>query len=119
MTRASTLLYRNFLTRELPPLLGGRFRGERISVPIRFLVGDRDPLYYEDLVEEQAAHIDDYEGESLSGVGHFIPEEVPDLLRDRVLSFFGVRRDPGDRRHVSISPLKNSVSAGWSWQTSR
>ena len=89
VTRASTLLYRNFLTRELPPLLGGRFRGGRISVPIRFLVGDRDPLYYEDLVEEQAAHIDDYEGESLSGVGHFIPEEVPDLLRDRVLSFFG------------------------------
>jgi pimeloyl-ACP methyl ester carboxylesterase len=88
VTRSSTLLYRNFLTRELPQLLAGRFRGERISVPIRFLVGDRDPLYYDDLVEEQAAHIDDYEGESLSGVGHFIPEEVPDIVRDRVLGFF-------------------------------
>ena len=89
VTRASTLLYRDFLVRELPRLLAGRYRGERIGVPIRFLVGDRDPLYYDELVEEQAAHIDDYEGESLSGVGHFIPEEVPDLLRERVLGFFG------------------------------
>src|SRR5215213_192278 len=89
VTRASTLLYRDFLLHELPQLLAGRFRGERIGVPIRFLVGDRDPLYYRELVEEQAAHIDDYEGESLSGVGHFIPEEVPDLLSERVLGFFG------------------------------
>jgi pimeloyl-ACP methyl ester carboxylesterase len=89
VTRASTLLYRDFLTRELPQLVAGRYRGQRIGVPIRFLVGDCDPLYYDQLVEEQAAHIDDYEGESLSGVGHFIPEEVPDLLRERVLGFFG------------------------------
>jgi pimeloyl-ACP methyl ester carboxylesterase len=95
ITRASTLLYRSFLTRELPQLLAGRYRGERIGVPIRFLVGDRDPLYYEELVEEQAAHIDDYAGESLSGVGHFIPEEVPDLLRERVLGFFGAAATQG------------------------
>ena len=87
VTRATTLLYRDFLTRELPGLIGGRFRGQRISVPVRFLVGDRDPLYYPEMVEEQAPHFDDYQGESLSGVGHFIPEEVPDLLRERVLSF--------------------------------
>jgi pimeloyl-ACP methyl ester carboxylesterase len=87
VTRASTLLYRTFLTRELPSLIGGRYRGQRIGVPIRFLVGDRDPLYYPEMVEDQAPHIDDYAGESLSGVGHFIPEQVPDLLRDRVLGF--------------------------------
>lgn len=95
LTRASTLLYRQFLTRELPQLIAGRYRGERIRVPVRFLVGDRDPLYYDELVEEQAAHIDDYQGESLSGVGHFIPEEVPDLLRERVLSFFGTPSTQG------------------------
>ena len=89
VTRASTLLYRTFLTRELPGLIGGGYRGQRIGVPVRFLVGDRDPLYYSEMIEEQAPHFDDYEGESLSGVGHFIPEQVPDLLRDRVLSFLG------------------------------
>jgi pimeloyl-ACP methyl ester carboxylesterase len=89
VTRASTLLYRDFVTRELPGLIGGRYRGQRISVPIRFLVGDRDPLYYPEMVEEQAPHFDDYQGESLTGVGHFIPEQVPDLLSERVLSFLG------------------------------
>jgi pimeloyl-ACP methyl ester carboxylesterase len=89
VTRASTLLYRSFLTRELPQLLAGRYRGERISVPIRFLVGDEDPLYYPEMVEEQAAHIDDYQGESLTGIGHFIAEQAPELLQERVLSFLG------------------------------
>ena len=37
--RASTLLYRQFLTRELPPLIGGHYRGRRVTVPVRFLVG--------------------------------------------------------------------------------
>jgi pimeloyl-ACP methyl ester carboxylesterase len=95
VTRASTLLYRNFLTRELPQLLAGRFRGERVSVPVRFLVGDRDPLYYPELVEEQAAHIDDYRGESLSGVGHFIPEEAPDVVSERVLGFLSAPTTQG------------------------
>ena len=87
VTRATTLLYRDFVTRELPGLIGGRYRGQRISVPVRFLVGDLDPLYYPEMIEEQAPHFDDYQGESLSGVGHFIPEEVPDLLSERVLGF--------------------------------
>jgi pimeloyl-ACP methyl ester carboxylesterase len=95
VTRASTLLYRSFLTRELPGLIGGRYRGQRIGVPIRFLVGDRDPLYYPEMVEEQAPHFDDYQGESLSGVGHFIPEQVPDLLRERVLGFLGTPAPQG------------------------
>jgi pimeloyl-ACP methyl ester carboxylesterase len=94
VTRASTLIYRTFVTRELPGLVAGRYRGQRITVPTRFLVGDGDPLYYPEMVEEQAPHIDDYAGESLSGVGHFIPEQVPDLLRERVLSFFGAQVTP-------------------------
>jgi pimeloyl-ACP methyl ester carboxylesterase len=31
--------------------------------------------------------VDDYVGGVLDGVGHFIPEQAPDLLRDRVLEF--------------------------------
>jgi pimeloyl-ACP methyl ester carboxylesterase len=88
--RATTLLYRDFLTRELPQLIGGRFRGERIEVPVSFIVGEGDFLYYDDMVEEQAPHFDDYRGEALPGVGHFIPEEAPEALQERVLAFFGV-----------------------------
>jgi pimeloyl-ACP methyl ester carboxylesterase len=87
--RATMLLYRQFVTREIGPLLSGRYRGRRVTVPVRFLVGDRDLLFEEGMEREPAEHADDYEGEVLRGIGHFIPEEAPDLLRERVLSFFG------------------------------
>jgi pimeloyl-ACP methyl ester carboxylesterase len=87
--RASTLLYRQFVARELGPLIAGRYRGQRVTVPIHFMIGERDLLFYEELVDEQVAHVDNYRGEVLRGVGHFIPEEAPDLLRDRVLEFLG------------------------------
>lgn len=87
--RASTLLYRQFLTRELGPLIARRYGGMRITVPVRFLVGSEDILFYEGMVDEATPHADDYQGEVLRGVGHFIAEEVPDLLRERVLGFLG------------------------------
>jgi pimeloyl-ACP methyl ester carboxylesterase len=55
-------------------------------VPVHYLVGDEDLLYYDGMVDEPAPHADaEYRGEVLRGVGHFIPDEVPDLLRERVL----------------------------------
>jgi pimeloyl-ACP methyl ester carboxylesterase len=95
LMRASTLLYRQFLTRELGPLLAGRYRGQRVTVPVLFLVGDRDPLFYEEMVDEHLTHVDDYRGEVLRGVAHFIPEEAPDVLRERVLAFLGARTSQG------------------------
>jgi pimeloyl-ACP methyl ester carboxylesterase len=93
--RASTLLYRQFLTRELGPLLAGRYRDQRVTVPVLFFVGDKDLLFYEEMVDENAGHVDDFRGEVLRDVGHFIPEEVPDLLRERVLAFFGTPEPQG------------------------
>jgi pimeloyl-ACP methyl ester carboxylesterase len=89
--RASTLLYRQFLTRELPGLAGGRYADGRLTMPIRFLVGRDDPLFSEEIVDEAAPHADDYAGEALPGVGHFVPEDAPDLLRERLLDFLGVQ----------------------------
>jgi len=89
--RATTLLYRQFLTRELPSLAGGRYRDARVTVPVRFLIGGDSPLHYEGLEHEPAAQVDDYAGEAVPGVGHFIPEAAPELLRDRVLGFLGAR----------------------------
>jgi pimeloyl-ACP methyl ester carboxylesterase len=89
--RATTLLYRQFLMREVGPLLAGRYRGQRVTVPVLFLVGDRDLLFYEEMVDEHLTHVDDYRGEVLRGVGHFIPEEAPEALRERVLAFLGAQ----------------------------
>jgi pimeloyl-ACP methyl ester carboxylesterase len=85
--RASTLLYRQFLEHELPLVIGGRYAGKRLTMPIRFLVGRDDPLYREGMEDEPAAHAADYAGEALASVGHCLPEEAPDLLRSRLLEF--------------------------------
>ena len=42
--RAGTLLYRHFLTRELPVAARGAFRGRRLALPVRVLFGRRDAL---------------------------------------------------------------------------
>jgi pimeloyl-ACP methyl ester carboxylesterase len=88
--RATTLLYRQFLTREVGPLIARRYGGRRLRVPVRYLVGEEDPLFYEGMVDEPAAHSDgDFAGEVLRGIGHFVPDEAADLLRERVLGFLG------------------------------
>jgi hypothetical protein len=59
------------------------------------LVGSEGRLFYEGIADEAKPQADDYEGEVLRGVGHFIPEEVPDLLRERVLGFLGASTSQG------------------------
>jgi pimeloyl-ACP methyl ester carboxylesterase len=87
--RATTLLYRQFVTRELPRAIGGRYQG-RLTMPVRFMAGRLDPLFDEEVVDRARPHADDYDGEALDGVGHFLPEEAPDLLRDRALAFLAL-----------------------------
>ena len=78
------------------PLIARRYGGQRLTVPVRYLVGDEDLLFYDGLVDEPAPHADaDYRGEVLRGVGHFVADEVPDLLRERVLGFLGAAAPQG------------------------
>jgi pimeloyl-ACP methyl ester carboxylesterase len=83
---ASMRMYRHFLLHELVPAASGGFKEERLTVPTRWIVGEKDRVSgaaddgYRD-------HADDMTLEKLSGVGHFVPEEVPDLVRERVLDF--------------------------------
>jgi pimeloyl-ACP methyl ester carboxylesterase len=57
-------------------------------VPTRWIVGEKDRVSgrADDGYRE---HADDMTLEKLQGVGHFLPEEVPDLVRERVLGFLG------------------------------
>jgi pimeloyl-ACP methyl ester carboxylesterase len=87
--RAGTLLYRQFVTRELPAVIGRRYADARVTMPVRLLIGRHDPFYYDELLDEPAPHADDYGGEAVDGVAHFLPEEAPDVLRERVLDFLG------------------------------
>jgi pimeloyl-ACP methyl ester carboxylesterase len=86
-TEASMRMYRHFLLHEAVPAATSAFRDERLSVPTRWIVGAEDPVAG-DADDGYREHADDMTLEKVPGVGHFLPEEVPDLLRERVLGFF-------------------------------
>jgi pimeloyl-ACP methyl ester carboxylesterase len=83
---ASMRMYRHFLLHELVPVASGSFKEERLSVPTRWIVGAEDPVA-RTADDAYRDHTDAMTLEKLPGVGHFLPEEVPDLLRERVLDF--------------------------------
>ena len=84
--RASTLLYRNTVLRELAPVAKGKYRGRRLEVPTLYLMGDGDPLFDEPQLHALRNHGDDVRAELIAGAGHFLPEESPEAVRDRVLA---------------------------------
>ncbi|MEA2439156.1 MAG: hypothetical protein QOH76_580 [Thermoleophilaceae bacterium] len=85
-TEASMRIYRHFLLHEMLPAVTSGFKEERLTVPTRWIVGDADPVAAS-ADEGYRDHADDMTLEHVAGVGHFLPEEVPDLLRERVLEF--------------------------------
>ena len=83
---ASMRMYRHFLLHELMPALAGGFKEERLTVPTRWIVGDEDRVSGK-ADDGYRDHADDMTLEKVQGVGHFMPEEAPDLVRERVLEF--------------------------------
>ena len=67
-------------------MIGGRYAEGQLPMPVRFLTGRDDPLFDEASLEVARPHAEDYEGEALDGVAHFVPEEAPDVLRERALA---------------------------------
>ncbi|HEY0633691.1 MAG TPA: alpha/beta hydrolase [Thermoleophilaceae bacterium] len=85
-TEASMRMYRHFLLHELIPAATGGFKEERLTVPTRWIVGEKDRVSG-NADDGYRDHADDMTLEQVQGVGHFLPEEVPDLVRERVLEF--------------------------------
>jgi pimeloyl-ACP methyl ester carboxylesterase len=85
--RAGHRLYRSFLVSELGPSLAGGFRGKRLGVPTRVLIGDRDPLG-SDLVAGVELHGDDARADVVERCGHFMPEERPQVVADAARELF-------------------------------
>ena len=92
--RAAMLLYRTFLRREVGPVLAGRYRKQRLTVPTLVMYGDRDPVLRPVLYEGLDRYADDLRLEPVKGAGHFLPEEAPDLVAERVLAFLAETRTP-------------------------
>lgn len=86
--RASTLLYRTFLLRELWPIVRGRYLGDRLETPTTLLFGVRDRFIDTRLLagfERNAPHM---QLELVSDSGHFIAEERPQLVAEHALRLF-------------------------------
>jgi pimeloyl-ACP methyl ester carboxylesterase len=88
-TRATTLLYRTFLTREFAPVGAGRYNDRRLTVPTKLLFGEDDFAIPKRMVTGDFSRFaDDLEVELVPDTGHFIVEEQPDLVTRRILDFF-------------------------------
>jgi len=78
--RASSLLYRTFLTREAPRAAWAA-QAAPPAVPTRLLGGAEDPVITPAMLAGTGAEI-------VPGAGHFLPEEAPDVVADRARALF-------------------------------
>jgi pimeloyl-ACP methyl ester carboxylesterase len=85
---ASTHLYRTFLLRELLPFLRGQFTGRRLTVPTLLLHGTRDLAIDHRALGDWRAHTEQMDVELREDSGHFIAEELPDVVVERARSLF-------------------------------
>jgi pimeloyl-ACP methyl ester carboxylesterase len=81
--RTSHLMYRTFLQKEAAASLTGGFAGKRFTMPARLLIGEHDPLGAA-LAEGFERHGDDAAHEVVPGAGHFLPEERPAVVAERL-----------------------------------
>lgn len=84
---AGSRWYRTFLAREMVRWLRGEYAGTRVDVPVRWLHGTADPVLTADMLAAYGEHASDFGVELVDGVGHWIVEQRPDLVLDRLRAF--------------------------------
>ena len=87
---AGSRWYRTFQSTEMLRWVRGEFDDVRVDVPVRWLSGTADPVLTPDLIDGYAEHISDFEVEFVDGVGHWIVEQRPDLVLDRLRAFLAL-----------------------------
>lgn len=88
-SRATTYIYRNFLLRELPAIQTGKYVKGRLTVPTRLLFGADDVAIDRASVDlDHSRFADDLVVEIVEGCGHFIVDERPGLVAERLIDFF-------------------------------
>lgn len=87
--QASVRLYRTFLLHELWPFLRGQFDDCRLTVPTLLLHGTRDLAIDHRALGQWRSHADQMEVELRHDSGHFIAEELPDVVAARARALFG------------------------------
>ncbi len=86
--RACVQMYRTFVTKESPELLRGRYAHDRSHVPTLHLHGTDDAALRPKMLAGYQRYVDEMTVELVPGCGHFIADEMPDLVAARALEFF-------------------------------
>jgi pimeloyl-ACP methyl ester carboxylesterase len=64
-----------------------KYDDARVDVPVRWLSDTDDPVVTSDLISGYADRISDFEIELVDDVDHWIVEQRPELVLDRVRAF--------------------------------
>jgi pimeloyl-ACP methyl ester carboxylesterase len=83
--RVTERVYGSFL-RSLPGFVRGRYSASDLRVPSRLVFGTRDPVLTARAAEDAAAQTELLELELVPDAGHFVVDEKPELVADRLLS---------------------------------
>lgn len=86
---ASVQLYRTFITREVVPILAGRYSDYRLQTPTRLVFGRHDPAIAVSMLDGYQPYADDMSVEIVDDASHFIVDERPELVADEAETFFG------------------------------
>jgi pimeloyl-ACP methyl ester carboxylesterase len=103
VARTARDTYRTFLLRELPEHARDPDT-RRGVVPTRILFGVDDVAVRPEMAAPETANAEDYALERIPECGHFIAEERPDLVRDRLLALAAETADEGPLASRALSP---------------
>jgi pimeloyl-ACP methyl ester carboxylesterase len=82
--RASSAVYRTFLTSELGAILRGRYANRRLEMPVTMATGEHDPVCTPARLEGADGRVPDPRVHVVEGAGHFLPEEAPDRVLELI-----------------------------------
>jgi pimeloyl-ACP methyl ester carboxylesterase len=85
--KAGQAYYRTALLRDAP-ILASRYADKRLTMPTYVLHGAQDPVIRPEFLPGFSEHGDDVRIDLIPDAGHFIADEQPDLVADRLGRFF-------------------------------
>jgi pimeloyl-ACP methyl ester carboxylesterase len=86
--RAAVQMYRVFNLREVPEMARGRYENARLHVPTKLLFGTGDAALNHQLLAGYERRADEMTVEKVDGCGHFIADEMPQLVTEKAREFF-------------------------------
>ncbi|MER6978066.1 alpha/beta fold hydrolase [Streptomyces carpinensis] len=86
---AGQALFWQYVLRDIPALVRGSARRQRLTVPTLLLGGERDNVIPPSLLAGAEPYADDLTVRIVAGAGHFLPQERPQAVADAMKELFG------------------------------